>query len=328
MKFFLHVCLFYASCLLSCTAQGENDAFIRQIHNIDIPGFPGAYNSSLLSYEDGYLLAFRHDTFKWPIHANPIDFCQHIGIIKLDKNFSPISPATILSELGYRSYDPRLVQVGNAIYVVYAAAPPGLNSSLLGSQMCLAQLHPSEDEFIVGLPTRLNTYPQNCFEKNWVPFVYEDNLFLGYTINPFKILSPNLVTGGCQCLYTTAPSISWKYGSIHGGTPAVLVDNEYLGFFESSCNYYGYTYFIGAYTFEAEPPFRLTRISTEPFSHSDFFSTPRNGLTDRRVVFPAGLVVEDDVLYISYGENDAGTKILEIDKRLLYDSMQEVIHDD
>jgi hypothetical protein len=70
---------------------------------------------------------------------------------------------------------------------------------------------------------------------------------------------------------------------------------------------------MGAYTFEAQPPFRLTRISSELFSHEDFFSTPKNGVTTSNVVFPVGLAIKDGVILVSYGENDAAIKVMEID---------------
>ena len=63
---------------------------------------------------------------------------------------------------------------------------------------------------------------------------------------------------------------------------------------------------MAAYTFKASPPFHLTRISKEVIVHPDFYSTPKtNPISNLNVVFPAGIVVEDGWIYVSYGENDA-----------------------
>jgi hypothetical protein len=51
----------------------------------------------------------------------------------------------------------------------------------------------------------------------------------------------------------------WNYGELRGGTEAKLVGDEYLAFFHSQGTVhsrFSMTYWMGAYTFSREPPFR------------------------------------------------------------------------
>ena len=74
--------------------------------------------------------------------------------------------------------------------------------------------------------------------------------------------------------------LAWEHGEIRGGTNAVLLKgrNEYLGFFHSMNNFdmeSKKSYFFGAFTFSAEPPFRLRTLSHEPILDK---ISPRNNL--------------------------------------------------
>lgn len=306
-------------------AFGEN--FIRQIHTICIPKVAGAYNASIIEFEEGFLMAFRYDKYKLPIYSNLNEFYQHIGLIQLDQQFHPIYPWTLCKEVGNRAYDPRLIKVGDSIYLIYTSARPSDAHSSLSSQLCFTKVHPLGRGFKVDFPKPLQKEGQQNWEKNWVPFNYENELMLAYTINPHEIIRPSLEDGLCTHLFKTEPPITWNFGLIRGGTPAILIDNEYLAFFHSSQRNPEngrYTYYIGAYTFESTPPFSLTRISYKPFSHPDFYTTPETPLSTSLVLFPAGLAIKDNLIFVSYGENDGAIKVMEIDKQLLDESLRPV----
>jgi len=68
--------------------------------------------------------------------------------------------------------------------------------------------------------------------------------------------------------------VQWEYGEIRGGTNAVFLEGrgEYLGMFHSMGNLAmesKSTYFFGAFTFSADPPFRLLRLSHMPILDKD-----------------------------------------------------------
>ena len=129
------------------------------------------------------------------------------------------------------------------------------------------------------------------------------------------------------CLY---PGVMGPFGEGH---LLFLIEDHYLTFFHSSRVEIssvsgGYqelrAYYVGALTFESEPPFYLKSISQSAISHPNFFTSPKTPLTDSLVVFPCGLVVEGNRIVVSYGENDGCIKIMELDKEKLYKSLVTV----
>ncbi|MBA3721877.1 MAG: hypothetical protein H0W88_05700 [Parachlamydiaceae bacterium] len=301
--------------------------FITRIQSIVIPSYPGAYNPTFIENENGYLMAFRHDKYKLPMSTYLTEYYQHISLVQLNLKFKPISKPILCKELGNYAYDPRLIRVNNVIYMTFTSPLTGAKHSCLNSRICLTQIYQIGNRIKIDFPMPLNVKFQNIWEKNWIPFDYQNNLLLTYSISPHFVLNPSLYDGFCPIYSCSNPTIQWNYGTIRGGTPAVLVDGEYLAIFHSAVNdpvTKRYTYYLGAYTFEAEPPFRITKISAEPFSHPDFYTTPPCPLTTARVLFASGLVVRDNSIFVCYGENDCAIKVMEINKNALYESLVHV----
>lgn len=136
-------------------------------------------------------------------------------------------------------------------------------------------------------------------EKNWVWFNHEGNWHFVYSFSPHVVARSVLET-----FSTTQPSLTWKYGEIRGGTPPVRTGEEYVTFFHSSLPWKKTQkrYYMGAYAFEAKPPFRVTRVTTKPLlSGSEHESRIVGGpLT----IFPCGNVFENGVHMVSFGVND------------------------
>lgn len=320
-----------ASQTLSSPVSIPNDSFIRHIYQVQIPGMSDAFNATLIEDGTGYLMAFRYDEYRTP-RQPPINwaefFYQRIGFVRLNSRFEPIGKWMPCEEIGNRVYDPRLTRIGDKIFLSYSCAPVKANDSLSGSLIGLTQIH-AKDEVIVAKSTvMLKAAFQQQWEKNWVPFNYCNQLHLLYTINPPLILIPSLIDGQCRHLSGSQHAVNWHWGIIRGGTPALLIDGEYLAFFHSSKKdpLTGlHIYYIGAYTFQPQPPFNLTRISSKPIFHHDFCTSPATHIVcstySSFVLFPGGLVVKDDLIYVCYGENDSSIKVMEIDKKGLYQSL-------
>jgi hypothetical protein len=123
-----------------------------------------------------------------------------------------------------------------------------------------------------------------------------------------------------------------KWGIPRGGTPAILIDGEYLSFFHSSFeDEKGIIWYImGAYTFASVPPFQMTRISPCPFLFKGIYSTPHGEIANPKIrsIYPAGLIYERrdgrDVIAVSCGENDSAIKIISMDKQALFSSLQTI----
>ena len=166
--------------------------------------------------------------------------------------------------------------------------------------------------------------------------MHEGKLLLSYTICPHEVVE--ITSGGvCQAVHTTHVRTPWHGCVICGGTPAVrLLTDEYLAFFHTHVCPYEHSgksggkaqwraskiplrhYLMGCYTFEAIPPFRILRCSAEPIVYKGIHSSSNPRIAKHRVVFPAGLIVQNGKVHVSCGENDACIKIIsfELDELL------------
>lgn len=99
---------------------------------------------------------------------------------------------------------------------------------------------------------------------------------------------------------------------------------EYLAFFHGvvhMAQHLVMTYVLGAYTFTAEPPFKVTAMSAWPIVSPDWMESFTYKHTDV-VVFP--MTFEHDALHINltYGWDESDGYILTLDKKVLFDSLR------
>jgi predicted GH43/DUF377 family glycosyl hydrolase len=236
-----------------------------------------------------------------------------------------------------RAEDARLFYIGNNLHIAYSDNP-NLQINRGGFRMEIGEIHFEEGFFSIR-----NIYRFTCFEgessdlreKSWVPFDYQQNLLLAYSIKPHLIFSPVCGTDGCETVSSTDPCIDWDWGIIRGGTPALQLETgEYLSFFHSvkkmaSIHSKGKEmahYFIGAYAFDATLPFHITRLSPEPIVAKGFYSgtSYKPYWAPIQCIFPAGLIIEDESIFISYGRQDHEIWIAKLDKRKLLSSLVTV----
>lgn len=313
--------------------QMEQD-FVLESRQINIPGYPKAYNPSIIRWDGFFLMSFR-------ILTDPLDLTiSKIGLVWLDKDFSPISEPQLLDIRGKnkkipsRSEDARLFNVGKRVYVTYND-----NEQLSRDaprRIYLAELNYDGFNFSAVDIQQLSFSPNkdNRSEKNWVPFEYNDTPLIAYSIFPHHIISPlSLKNGECSSIAFTQGLSQWEWGEIRGGTPALLDGTEYLAFFHSwkiigtvqSNNRPIYHYFMGAYTFAAQPPFRVTRMSTQPVIGKGFYNdTDIYTKIHKHVIFPSGFILDDPYVWVVYGRQDEQMWIAKIDKNKLLNSLISV----
>ena len=77
-------------------------------------------------------------------------------------------------------------------------------------------------------------------------------------------------------------------------------------------------YFTGAYTFSAEPPFEMTKISPQPIMGEDFYLSSS---CEKRVVFPGGFAISGPYIYLAYGKDDSEIWVATLDKEALQASL-------
>lgn len=309
--------------------------FILETKKLDIPGFPHAFNPSLIRWQGSLLLSFRV--------YNSTNGTHRIGLVWLDDECT-IKSAPMDLHMPFedpccfsnKRQDPRLICLNNRLYVVYSNILKTLFADREIRRVLIAELHYDGENFYAEKSHIFLNYDQEIFtrsEKNWVPIVYNEDLYLAYSLNPHRVLKPLFPSEYCKPIASTQANISWNWGVLRGGTPAVLDGDEYIAFFHSSKNLptvhsEGKTmlhYVMGAYTFKAQPPFEITRMSPEPIVGPGFYHGPAHKTwKPLRVVFPCGLVVEKDLLWLSYGRQDNEVWIAKIDKQKLLNSLVPV----
>jgi predicted GH43/DUF377 family glycosyl hydrolase len=311
--------------------------FVLETRQIAIPGYPDAFNPSLIRWQGRLLMSFR------VIEDPKASFNSWIGLIFLDDDFHPIGLPQRLnmraagSLVPCRAEDARLLMVGDRLWIVYSDnTEPKISRG--GFRVYIARVNWIGNQFLLDGIERLSHFEgesPNLREKNWVPFDYQNNLLLAYSLDPHQIFFPIQGTGDCQTVAKSESAIDWKWGRLRGGTPAILNDDgEYLAFFHSSIDLATtYSdgkivshYLIGAYTFSSQPPFHITRISPEPIVGRGFYHGPvyRPYWKPVRVVFPCGMILDQDYIWIAYGRQDHEIFIAKIDKKGLYNHLKPV----
>jgi predicted GH43/DUF377 family glycosyl hydrolase len=311
--------------------------FVLESKLIMIPGYPDAFNPSIIPWEGGYLLSFR------VIPQAFLTFHSEIGVIRLDDEFNPIGSPQILNtreskvSIYSRAEDGRLINIDGKLWLVYTDNVDVIISKG-GFRMYLAEV--VFDGMFFNLQnveaiTEFEGADPCRREKNWVPFDKDNELLLAYSINPHKIFRPLIGSGACETIVTTKSDIRWDWGELRGGTQALkMSDAEYLSFFHSSLRMVTVHsddremphYFMGAYTFSSEFPYELTRMSPEPIVGTDFYHGPKYKpyWGSVRVVFPCGFIFDDDFIWIVYGRQDHEVWIVKLDKQGLLESLAPV----
>lgn len=316
----------------------DESGVLLAVRNIAIPGYPYSYNPSIVQAKDGFHLAFRFDV-KSPRLPYGRRFSSYIGMTALDKNFHPKGHATILDTSSEFSEDPRCTYVGDDCYLIFNDCS-NYSSIRDFRSMRVAQIDLSQYKLQTIHNLDIQMQP---IEKNWIPFAAQDEegtkLFLSYTINPhkiFKLFNP----ADNKLEHLALHQLSWvdnpweqNWGILRGGTPAILIGDEYLAFFHSRFidrETKLAWYVMGAYTFASTPPFQLKSISPYPILFQGIYQTTvRNTDSSHlRCIYPSGIVLakeeNKEVIYLSCGENDRAIKILTFDKKKLLDSLTPI----
>ncbi len=338
---FIHMTFLMVFCILAhITLEGRNylSSFVNcnsivSAQKINVEGFPDAWNPSMVKVDAGYVFTFRITP-----HPDRL-YISYIGVVLLDDDFEPLTKPQILNTrlVGTspsQSEDARIFSCDGKLFLIYNdnayVTDPKISHH---RDMYVAELSYDGKEFSLG-PATLLFYAEergNKWQKNWVPFEYKGSLFLSYTLAPHRVLSSDQSTGCCTPVYSTSTPVSWEWGSfLRGGTPAILVDGEYLAFFHSALEMRSgisprnrlWHYYMGAYTFSAEPPFEITAISAYPLVGPGFYT---DNEYDKRVIFPGGIVDCGSYLVVAYGKDDREVWIAKIDKTRLKASLVPII---
>lgn len=333
MKTFFFYLLVLTQAVASIDIHQEDSTLFLTTKRLQFDQFPGAYNPSLIQVEDGFLMTFRYSTE--PLSTE--DATSYIGIVHLSSDLQPISEPQLLetrneySKTMPQSEDARIFSYLNRLFLVYNdSLELNCPNAWERRDMFVSEIYRFGSEYILSQPLKLcyvEGYQYQYWQKNWVPFDWDNRLYFSYSLSPHRVLSTDLRDGSCFLFQETSPQIKWDYGKLRGGTPPIVVDGEYLAFFHSSIpietnasiGWIMWHYFMGAYTFQKEPPFQITKYTPEPLLTKGFY-TPSE--YEKRVIFPGGLVIVGSTIYMAYGKDDqeiwiATMDLNELKKRLV-----------
>ena len=310
--------------------------FVLETKQIHIPGYPHAFNPSIIRWQGKNLLSFR------VIPNRKSSFNSEIGLVFLDDDFNAISDPQILKtnvlnpNVPSRAEDARLISVGERLYIVYANNKDE-KITAGGFRVYVSQLDYRDDRFYLKHTECLTDFEgvnPKLREKNWVAFDYNHELFLAYSLNPHLIFKPLFKDGLCETFAKSKACIDWDLGLLRGGTPALLIDDKYISFFHSSTkmsslqsdNKETLHYFMGAYTFSKEPPFTIQSISSFPIIGKNFYEGKKYKPYWHAVqaVFPGGFIYDDYNFFVVYGRQDHEAWVVKLDKKRLLESLKSV----
>lgn len=270
----------------------------------EISGF--RLNGSITEYKDGYVIAFRNG---W--NGSEIFVCE------MTKEFKP-KPETVqklkLRLRGISDFareDPRLFWFQNKLHIMFI----GFTGSV--THVLYAKL---KDDFSVERIYIPQVEDRKYWEKNWQFFEHENTLHCVYTINPHRILRFDECT--TKEVANVSSSFPWEYGEPRGGASPVKVGDEYWCFFHSSVEMGDKTYYMGLYTFSANPPFEIKRIVSQPIRSADWNNKPSDQYC--AAVFPGGAVKKGDNWIVMQGIHDRWIEINSWSHKVLDSALKEV----
>ena len=207
--------------------------------------------------------------------------------------------------------DFRIIHGINEYFIFFT----GLDLTGTKSRQCLLILEKSSlkivNHFILKMHDR---HLHNC-EKNWTPWVHNDNIYISYWLNPHIVYKVNLTNGLCQFV---SQSISKNnFPKMKGGSKAILTKHGYLGISHTNTmnnltdkinltRVYSHYFYL----FRQHYPFDMISVS-RPFT-----------LSNENYEFINDLYIIDEHLYINIGIKDTYTQL----RKMYLDDVIEFIN--
>lgn len=279
------------------------------------------FNCSITRDGDGTLWLFVR---QWR-RRSPVDWTSKVLMCRLNKALDVVASQELaLTDDPFVQYeDPRAVWHDGKFYVSMAVWS---QTGKYAARQIVVEL--DQNGKVVGdwqTPYGFNdpdaiTPEVGGSEKNWVWFRYADQWLCVYQFSPHTVVAAD----GWNVEVSPSPK-NWPYGEIRGGTPPVQVGDEYLTFFHSSLPWKKRQkrYYMGAYCFEAKPPFRVTRITDQPLLSGSEHDTRIVG--GPLCVFPGGALFENDQWMVVGGLNDEACFWIKIPRNELLERMTPCI---
>jgi predicted GH43/DUF377 family glycosyl hydrolase len=303
------------------------------------------YNASLVDNGDTYRLFYRvgdepkgcRDMIATCLLKKNLDVVKSSNMyIKVHSNWLESANTTKLKEMipymfndGEHVEDPRAVKFNDSWFVFYT---DGLKIGVAKLDMKCETLY----THYLSTPKVFKHGDSDGREKNWIPFVSNNNLYILYSDTPRSIIRCVDTGSDLQFVNFTKqdedPIKYWNYGNIRGGAPPVIYDSNFLiWFFHSQKKYETHigsktVYMMGAYVSQNTYPFTIVKYCKLPLliGIASEASTTRS-LQDY-VVFPCGAVKTVRGWKVSMGVNDVDIAFLDVEeKHFLWENVKEAL---
>lgn len=310
------------------------DSFILETKKIEMSEYPNSFNPSIIKWKGKTLMSFR-------IRDPLTNSTNQIGLAWLTDDFELDGKPTLLERLneypheqisGPSTQEPRLITLNDDLYLAYSDIFP-MPTGKFKPRMIVCPIQYDGKTFSINNPQPILHFDGNDpekQEKNWVAFAHENNILLSYSISPHRVVLPVPEENTCTPISIAQNEITWNWGVLRGGSPAQKIGDRYLAFFHTlkamkSVQSDGQNmthYFMGAYMFDSDPPFKITSMSPKPIVDSSFYEGPMyQTWKPLRVVYPGGFVYDEDYIWVSYGRQDHEIWIVKLDRAGLMNSL-------
>jgi len=284
-----------------------------KFHRIEMPE-KGSFNAGIIRYNENKIICvYRPDEY---------------GFIAcyMDNKYSVISDSFYKLKIK-NCADPRLVwNDKNQLVLIYSSID-GLEFSRECIRGCVIMDDRSSGEFVDNEPFRVSPVDLSGRQKNWMPFNYEDKIYLIASVEPHEIYQLT-DSDNCVKVYQTSWHSPWMLKAHHrGNTNAIKINEEfYLATFHTTMWHKGKCYYDnGCYLFSAKPPFNVLKCSNRTYLPAEA-ACEKHFRKENEIVcnFPVGMMFENNKVIISYGDNDSVVKIVEYKLEDLINTMIDV----
>lgn len=268
------------------------------------------YNASLFTHNNKNYVMTRHSTIVTKtVQVNTLQLYEYDTMKNLE--------LCINDEFEFEQYeDPRVLSHDGKLYVSCANyihdKPHIVHQKILifdDTFKHVGNIHPkygyNRGSFIENIGK----------EKNWTFFIHENKLMCVYKIHPHTVVEFDWNGRVVSEYITHNIDINWKYGDLRGGANPVYKDGYYHSFFHSSLPWkheHRRRYMMGYYKFEPNPPFKIVEMSEKPILWGNEKDERILEDISPLVIFPCGVIIEDNKFVVSFGLNDEKTGIIKI----------------
>jgi predicted GH43/DUF377 family glycosyl hydrolase len=193
---------------------------------------------------------------------------------------------------------------------------------------CVIMDNRNNGNFVNSSSFRVSPHELEGRQKNWMPFNYNDKIYLIASVCPHIIYE--LQDGeNCNKICHTEWKSPWLIKEpLRGNTNAVLLpDGNYLATFHTSVHHNNIRHYDnGCYLFSGKPPFNVLKCANRTYLPAEA-ACEKHFRRENEIVcnFPLGMIYEKNKVIISYGDNDSSVKIAEYGLQDLLNTMVSVL---